>query len=126
MTEIVDILWIAARVLIGGTFVYGGVHHFFTLKLLAGVMAQRGVPFPMVVLVAGAAFEAALGLLVVFGVFLAWASFGLVVFTVAATIMFLNFWDLPEGETRELVKSNALINVAVIGGLLALASVGMA
>lgn len=125
MSEIADMLLIAGRVLIGGTFVYGGIHHFFTLKPLASMMALRGVPFPMAVLVVGAVFQGVLGLMVVFGAFVAAAALGLVVFTIVATFIFLNFWDM-EGETREMVKNNALINLAVVGGLLLLAAGGLA
>lgn len=121
MADIAETLLVVGRLLLGGTFVYGGVHHFFTLRPLAEVMGARGVPMPMAVLIVGALFQAALGLMLVFNVFVTEAALGLVVFTIVATLIFLNFWDM-EGEMREPVKNNALSNLAIVGGLLVLAA----
>jgi putative oxidoreductase len=45
------------------------------------------------------------------------AAIGLVLFTLAASVMLLNFWDM-QGEAREVAKSAFLANIAIIGGLL--------
>jgi len=121
--QIAEVMLIVGRVLIGGVFIYGGIEHFLALKPLTGMMRQRGVPLPLTVLVVGSLFQIALGLALIAAVLVPWASLGLVVFTIAATIMFLNFWDM-EGATRVGAKNTFVVNVALVGGLLVLAGTG--
>jgi len=45
------------------------------------------------------------------------ASIGLILFTIVASIMLLNFWDM-EGPSRESAMNGFLSNIAIIGGLL--------
>jgi putative oxidoreductase len=119
--ELADIVLVVGRLLLGGIFVFGGIEHYFVAKPVLAIMARRGVPMPLFVLIVGSVFEAVLGLMLMLGLYVAWASLGLVVFTVAATIMFLNFWDM-DGAERVAAQNNATVNVGVIGGLLVLAS----
>jgi putative oxidoreductase len=115
--EIGRVLLIVGRLLLGGLFVYGGVHHLFTIPAITEAMIARGVPAARLVLLAGSAFQFIAGLLLMIGVFVAPAALGLVVFTVAASIMLLNFWDM-EGPAREAAKNVWQSNLAIIGGLL--------
>ena len=121
--QLAEIVLIVGRVLMGGVFVYAGVEHFPALQPLTEMMRKRGVPLPLTVLVVGSLFQIALGLAVIAGVLVPWACLGLVVFTIAATIMFLNFWDM-EGVARAGAKNTFVVNVALVGGLLVLASTG--
>jgi putative oxidoreductase len=111
-------LIIAGRILIGGLFVFGGVIHFFRLDALTEVMAARGVPFPRIALIAGSVFQAIAGAALMAGVFVIPAAFGLIAFTAAASVIFLNFWDLEEGIARETAFNVFMTNVALMGGLL--------
>lgn len=45
-SEISYLLLAVGRVLLGGLFVAGGVHHFFDLPAVTGMMKARGVPEP--------------------------------------------------------------------------------
>ncbi len=75
-------------------------------------------------LLAGSAFQFVAGLLVIFGLFLPIAAFGLVLFTLAASVMLLNFWDM-EGQPRQNTINVWLSNMAIIGGLMITAAQGM-
>ena len=119
--ELADVALVVGRLLLGGIFVFGGIEHYFVAKPVLGIMGRRGVPMPLAVLIVGSVFQAALGLMLMLGVYVAWASLGLVVFTIAATLMFLHFWDM-EGAERVAAQNNATVNVGVIGGLLVLAA----
>jgi putative oxidoreductase len=110
-------LVVFGRVLIGGLFVLGGAIHFFKLDPLTQMMAARGVPFPRLALIAGSAFQAMAGAALMAGLFVPTAAVGLIAFTIAASIMFLNFWDM-EGTAREGAFNAFMTNVALIGGLL--------
>lgn len=116
-----DATLVVGRILLGGVFVTGGIEHAFTWKPLVGIMTKRGVPKPFVVLIVGSVFQSVLGVLLMLGILVAWASLGLIVFTIAATVMFLNFWDM-DGPGREAAKNTAIVNVGLIGGLLVAAS----
>ena len=110
-------LLIAGRVLLGGVFVVAGTHHFFILPGVTAAMKARGVPAARLVLITGSVFQIVAGLLLVLGAYTMWASLGLVLFTVIASIMLLNFWDM-EGAARESAWNGFQANMAIIGGLL--------
>ena len=122
--DIVPLLLALGRVLLGGLFVVGGIHHFFIIPQLTEVMAARGVPFPRAVLIAGSIFQAAAGALLMLGYFVPAVAFGLVVFTVAASVMLVNFWD-QEGPARQTARNVFQSNLAIIGGLLVAAAEAM-
>lgn len=111
------LLLVVGRVLLGALFVMGGVRHAFVYPAVIPMMEKRGVPAPGLVLAAGSLFEFAAGLALMLGAFVFWAALGLAVFTVAATVMLLDFWSMS-GPEREGAMSGALSNVAIIGGLL--------
>lgn len=105
------------RVLLGGIFVVGGLRHFFILPQVTQVMTARGVPSARLVLIVGSTFQVVLGGLLILGVLVQPAALGLVVFTVAASVMLLNFWDMS-GPEREATKHGFENNFGIVGGLL--------
>lgn len=110
-------LEILARVLLGSLFVIGGLHHLPTFGALSGQLAQRGVPLPRLALGLSTAWQIAFGALLMAGLWVPWAAAGLIVFTVIASLLLLNFWSM-EGHARDGAMNQFLTNVAVIGGLL--------
>ena len=115
--EIAPVVLAAGRVLLGGLYVSGGVHHFFELTPLTNAMRARGVPAPRLSLLFGSVFQAVFGLLLMLGLYVAWASLALVAFTIVASIIFLNFWNL-QGDARTASIRALQTNVALCGGLL--------
>lgn len=122
--ELAEAAALLGRILLGGLFAFGGIRHFFLVDKLVPLIAARGLPAPTLVLLAGSAFQAVLGLLLVLGFWVMPAALGLIAFTIAATVMLLNFWD-KSGPEREGAFNAALTNLAVIGGLLLLAAPGL-
>ena len=119
--ELAELLKIAGRVLLGGLFVVGGIHHFFMLPPVTAALAARGVPMPRAALIAASLFQAAAGLSLMLGLWVAPAAMGLVMFTLVASFLLLNFWDM-EGPERHAAKQGCQSNLAIIGGLLIAAS----
>ena len=119
-----ETLRIVGRVLLGGLFVFGGVHHFFLLPALTSALAARGVPAPRLALITSSVFQAVAGLALVLGLCVLAASIGLVLFTVVASFLLLNYWDM-EGPERDAAKLGWQTNLAIIGGLLIAASQGL-
>jgi putative oxidoreductase len=116
---------ILGRILLGGLFVFAGIRHMFLIAPITGMIASRGVPFPKLVLLAGSAFQFIAGALLVLGIYVAPAALGLAAFTLAASVMLLNVWSLPEGTERQIAVTVWPCNIAIIGGLLVTAATAM-
>jgi putative oxidoreductase len=118
-----DVIVLAGRILIGGMFVVAGLRHLLIVPVLTTAVGARGVPFPRAVLLAGTGFQIVAGLALVLGFFVTWASLGLILFTIAASGLLLNFWD-KQGEERIGMTNAFQSNFAIIGGLLFTAAQG--
>jgi putative oxidoreductase len=68
------------------------------LLLGALFVYARGVPFPHLTLYSGSLLQAVCGACLMLGGLIAPAAFGLVVFTIAASVIMANFWDMSAGE----------------------------
>ncbi|MBY4590861.1 MULTISPECIES: DoxX family protein [Rhizobium] len=108
---------VLGRLLLGGLYVAGGIHHFFVIVPLTDAIEARGIPFAKWVLLSGSMFQVLAGTQLMLGLFVTAAAFGLILFTLAATIMLLNFWDM-QGTARESAINTWKTNMAIIGGLL--------
>lgn len=115
---------VVGRLLLGGLFVAGGIHHFFVIVPITDAIEARGVPFAKWVLIAGSLFQIAAGLLLMLGLCVVPAAFGLIIFTLAASVMLLNFWDMQE-TARDSAINSWKSNIAIIGGLLVAAASAM-
>jgi putative oxidoreductase len=115
--NITEVGWMLGRLLLGAYFAWAGIHHFSSLAPIAAGMTARGVPAARAVLVSGSVFQTVCGVALIFGFWPAWAALGLVLFTIVASIMFLNFWSM-QGEARAGAISTWKTNLALIGGLL--------
>lgn len=112
---------ILARFLMGALFIVGGLRHFPQLDAITPALAARGVPMPKAVLIVGSAYQVGFGILLALGVLVPYSAFALIVFTITASLMLVNFWDKAEPE-RSLLFGVFLSNMAIIGGLLSLAA----
>ncbi|WP_442583007.1 DoxX family membrane protein [Mesorhizobium sp. ASY16-5R] len=81
------------------------------------MMAARGVPMAKPVLYAGIVLQILAGLLLVAGLWVPCAALALIVFLIAATPMFHNFWDF-QGPERAAKFNGWISNAAITGGLL--------
>jgi hypothetical protein len=82
-----------------------GLRHLMIVPVLTLAVAARGVPFPRAVLLAGTGFQIVAGLALVLGFCVAWAALGLILFTVVASVLLVNFRD-KEGEERIALRSH--------------------
>ena len=112
-----DLIVLVGRVLLGGMFAVAGLRHLMIVPVLTTAVAARGVPFPRTVLLAGTAFQIGAGLALVLGFFASWAALGLILFTIVASVLLVNFWD-KEGEERIALTNAFQTNVGLIGGLM--------
>ncbi|MBN9271360.1 MAG: DoxX family protein, partial [Mesorhizobium sp.] len=84
---------LAARLLLGGAFVFAGLRNTRNRAFLSQLMVARGVPRAKLALWGGIVVQIVAGTLVAAGTGTAIAGAALVLFLVAATPMFHNFWD---------------------------------
>jgi len=115
--DIETILLVIGRVLLASLFVAAGIKHCFVAKDIVPMIAARGLPYPKLVLGLGSAFEFIFGIMLIFGIAGPWAPLGLAAFTIAATLMLVNFWDM-QGPERDHALMCFQYNAAILGGLL--------
>ncbi|TMQ29538.1 MAG: DoxX family protein [Planctomycetota bacterium] len=115
------ILLFIGRLLLGGLFVVGGIRHLFDLPAITQAIAARRIPAAKLALLSGTAFQIVAGLALIFDFYPTWAALGLVAFTVAASVLLLNFWSM-DGPARDNAVNAWQSNLAIIGGLLVTAA----
>ena len=115
--EFADWTIVLGRFVLGAFFAYGGFTHFLALDPITQAMADRGVPQPRLVLIAGSLFQIVFGLLLAFGIAVPVSAIALIAFTVVASLMLVDFWNKEE-PARMALRNVFLSNLAIIGGLL--------
>jgi putative oxidoreductase len=116
------VIEVAGRVLLGGLYPLSGWGNIRTFAGTAGGMAKRGVPAARPLLAASIIFRIVVGLLLMLGIARTISAFALILFTLAASVMMLDFWRM-EGRDRAAAVNSWRSNIAIIGGLL-LATLG--
>lgn len=114
---------LVARVLLALMFVLAGFGKLTGLEGTAGYIASKGLPLPMVLAVATGVLELVAGALLIVGWQARWAALALAGFTVMATVIFHNFWAMPE-EQQRMQQLIFMKNLGVVGGLLAIFGFG--
>jgi len=122
--EIETALLVIGRVLLASLFIAAGIKHCFVAKDIVPLIAARGIPYPKLVLAIGSGFEFVFGLMLALGIAGPWVPLGLAAFTIAATLMLVNFWDL-QGPPREHALMCFQYNIAILGGLLIAATTAL-
>jgi len=112
-----------ARVAIAPLFLYSGVGKVLAFAVTAGRL-PGGADGLGAVLAAGAiAFELGGGMALLLGLFSRQAAAVLFSFTIAATLMFHNFWAVPEAQVV-MQTINFLKNLGLLGALALIAFYG--
>ena len=114
---------VLGRALIAPLFLLSGFHKIAGFSGVAATMAAKGMPFAELILVGAIAFELGGALMVLLGWHARWGALLLAVFTVAATIMFHNFWAVDAAQYRNQLN-HFLKNLAILGGLLYIMAMG--
>jgi len=122
-TSLQNPLAFAARLLIALLFVPAGFAKIGGFAGTAGYIAAMGVPLPELCAAIAIAVELGLGLLLLVGYQARWSALAIAVFTVVITFIFHAFWNAPAEQL--MAQQQAFFkNIAVVGGLLALAAFG--
>jgi putative oxidoreductase len=112
-----------ARVLLSAIFVLSGVNKIMDWSGTEGYMESKEMPLVPLLHVGAIVFELGGGLLVLSGFKARWGAVALILFIIPATLIFHNFWAVPETQRQEQMI-NFLKNVAILGGLLMVVAFG--
>ena len=116
-------LALVGRVLLALIFVTSGFGKIMGFDGATGYIASKGLPAPALFAVVAIVIELGGGLAVLFGFYSRWAALALAVFTVAAALLFHNFWVVPPAQVMEQ-QINFWKNISITGGFLLLAAFG--
>ena len=116
-------LALLGRLLLALLFLPAGIMKIGGFAGTAGFIASKGLPMPEVGAVLAIVVEigASLALIVGFGTRI--AAIVLAVFTLAASVIFHNYWGVPADQAY-VQQLMFFKNIAVAGGLLVLAAFG--
>lgn len=118
-----DASTLIGRVLIAAMFVYAGYGKIGGFEGTAGYIASKGLPLSQLLAAGTIVLEIVAGLMLAVGWKTRWAAFALAAFTIAATLLFHNFWGYPADQFRTQ-QLFFLKNMAIVGGLLMIVAFG--
>lgn len=116
-----DIALALGRVMMAALFIFFGFSKLMAVGGIAGTMKGLGLPQPELFGYAVGVFEIIGGVMVAIGFRARLAALALCVFTAVTIVIAHNFWDLS-GAQYLAQRTQALKNLAIMGGLLILAA----
>ncbi|MBI4120786.1 MAG: DoxX family membrane protein [Parcubacteria group bacterium] len=122
--DILIISFLLGRVLLGGYFLFNGVMHLKQLKSMVGYAASHGVPFTTVSVFVASLLILLGGAGVLLGIYPEWSLIALIVFLVPVTFYMHAFWKVADPDERRMARIQFLKNIALLGAILMLLSVG--
>ncbi len=114
---------LAARVALATIFIISGLGKLAGPEGAAAYIASKGLPAPMLLALLAGATELAGGLMLAVGLRTRLAALALALFLVPATVLFHNPFGLT-GVEAHMQQIQVLKNLAIAGGLVALATWG--
>jgi putative oxidoreductase len=118
-----DTLALVGRILIAYFFVPSGFGKIMNFAGTVGYISSNGVPLPEVCAAIAIAVELGLGLLLLVGWQARWVALGMAIFVLVITPIFHHYWSVPAAQLAAQ-KLNFNKNLAILGGLLAVAAFG--
>ncbi|MFM8900074.1 MAG: DoxX family protein [Burkholderiales bacterium] len=116
-------LILIGRILLALMFVVAGFSKIGSFGGTVGYIASKGLPLPSLLAVATIALELLSGLALILGWQTRLAALALALFTLAASVIFHNFWAMPV-EQQMMQHLMFMKNLSVAGGMLVLAACG--
>ena len=114
---------LAGRVMMAALFIPSGFSKLAGFQGTVGYIASKGLPLPQLGAVAAIGVELLVAAALLLGWRTRWAALILVLFTLAAAVLFHDYWAVPP-EQKMMQAINFWKNVAIAGGLLFVAAHG--
>jgi putative oxidoreductase len=103
------------RIALGAIFVISALGKLAHWSGTVAYVASKGVPAWMLAI--ATALELLGGLSVILGLKARWGALAMLIFLVPVTLVFHNFWAVPEAQ-RQMQQVNFLKNISIFGGAL--------
>ena len=117
-----NLVFAIGRVALVALFIKSGAEKLIDPTGLTGMLGAKAFPMPKLFAYAAGSAEVALGILVAIGWQARIAAFGLIAFTIVATLLAHGYWDMT-GPARRTNEAAFWKNLA-IGGLMMLIASG--
>ena len=117
------ILFLVARLLFGGYFVFNAVNHFTQTSAMTGYAQSKGVPAPKLAVTFTGLLLLIGGVSVLFGIYPILGATALVLFLVPVTFTMHTFWKIEDPQMKMAEKVNFTKNLALVGGALLLLAI---
>ena len=116
-------LFLIGRTMLGGFFIYNGVHHFQETKGMAQYAGAKNIPNPETAVLASGALMVAGGASMVLGLKPRWGALSIIGFLATASPLFHDFWNENDPQAKQQQMIHFSKNMAILGGALALAGI---
>ena len=123
MTTNQNAMALVGRILLAMMFLLSGISKVTGFEGTVGYISSVGLPLPSLLAVGAMVLEIAAGIALIIGFKTRWAALALALFTIAAAVLFHNYWAMPASE-QMMQQIIFMKNIAVTGGLLMLAIAG--
>ena len=112
-----DAVVLVGRILLAAIFIKSGFGKITGFEGTVGYIASKGLPLPQIGAIIAILVELGGGILLAIGFKARWAALAIAIFTLAAGILFHNYWAV-EAAQRMGQEINFWKNVSMTGGLL--------
>lgn len=106
------------RIILGGYFLYSGIHHFTSLEYLTGYARMKGAPAPKAAVAGSGVLLVLGGLSLLLGVLPMVGCILLLIFLAGVSPMMHDFWKVQDPQQRVGEMINFTKNLALAGALL--------
>ena len=118
MISFAAVLFVLGRIIFGGYFLLGGIDHFRNRAHLAGYVASKKVPMPLVAVVGSGILMVLGGAAIIANFYAILGMWLLVIFLVPTTFIMHPYWKETDPMARMSNRINFMKNLGLIGALL--------
>ena len=116
-TNAQDVAALVGRILLAAIFITSGFGKITGFEGTVGYIASKGLPLPQIGAIIAIVVELGGGILLAIGYKARWAALALAIFTLAAAILFHNYWAV-EAAQKMGQQINFWKNISITGGML--------
>jgi len=113
-----NIVFLIGRIILGGFFLYAGIHHFTSLEYMAGYAKMKGMPAPKTAVAGTGTLLILGGLSLLLGAFPVIGCILLLIFLIGVSPVMHSFWNIQDPQQRAIEMNNFIKNLALAGALL--------
>jgi putative oxidoreductase len=118
-----DTLALIGRILVAYLFIPAGIGKLMGFGGTVGYITSAGLPLPEVAAAIAIVIELGFGIALLLGFKTRWTAIVMAAFTVVTALFFHKYWSAPDAM-KMMQQINFNKNMAIAGGLLAIAAFG--